>query len=146
MADATVEQLMEVYSVGKLIADEIRAWCDDPENRALLTRLGEVGLRVAEDAAEGGATDSAFAGKTVVLTGTLSFATRDQLKEWLESSGATVSGSVSKKTGIVIAGTEAGSKLDKAQQLGVTVWDEAALLDYMRENAPSESPEWWPAL
>jgi len=145
IADASVEQLLEVYSVGKLIADEIRAWFDDPNNRALVERLGEVGLRVAEDAADGSpATGGAFEGKTVVLTGTISFATRDQLKEWLEQNGATVSDSVSKKTGLVIAGHGAGSKLEKAQKLGVTVWDEPQLAEFMRGNLPGEKPAWWP--
>ena len=146
LCEATVEQLMEVHSVGKLIAEEIRAWFDDAYNVALVQRLGEVGLRVAEDTVESGAGGSAFEGKTVVLTGTISFASRDQLKEWLEQNGATVSDSVSKKTGIVIAGPGAGSKLKKAQKLGVTIWDEEALLAFMRENEtlPAKKPEWWP--
>jgi DNA ligase (NAD+) len=109
----------------------------------LVQRLGEAGLRVAEDVAEGGAPGGVFEGKTVVLTGTISFATRDQLKEWLEHNGATVSDSVSKKTGIVIAGPGAGSKLEKAEKLGVAVWDEAKLIEFMSGNQPDEKPEWW---
>ncbi|MDQ3023373.1 MAG: NAD-dependent DNA ligase LigA [bacterium] len=149
LGNASVEELSAVYSVGKLIAEEIRAWFDVPENRELVQRLGEVGVRVAEDTAtEGGATGGGpFEGKTVVLTGTMSFATRDQLKEWLEQNGATVSDSVSKKTGIVIAGPGAGSKLEKAEKLGVTVWDEEALLSFMRGTStnPDPKPDWWPS-
>jgi DNA ligase (NAD+) len=145
LGNATVEQLEEVYGVGKLIAEEIANWFADAENRALVQRLGAVGLRVAEEAA-GPAGGGAFDGKTVVLTGTISFATRDQLKEWLEANGATVSDSVSKRTGLVIAGPGAGSKLDKATKLGVPVWDEAQLTEFMRDTPtlPEEKPEWWP--
>jgi DNA ligase (NAD+) len=146
---ASEEELMAVYSVGKLIAQEIRAWFAEPGNAALCVRLGEVGLKVSEAGAGGaGAGPQAFAGKTVVLTGTISFATRDQLKEWLELNGATASDSVSKKTGLVIAGPGAGSKLAKAEQLGVPVWDEAKLVEFMRSepSAPDEKPDWWPAV
>jgi DNA ligase (NAD+) len=73
-------------------------------------------------------------GQTVVLTGTLAQLTRDAAKERLEALGAKVSGSVSKKTSFVVAGTEAGSKLDKAQSLGVPVWDEDRLLAYLAEH------------
>ncbi|MGO4556805.1 BRCT domain-containing protein, partial [Stenotrophomonas sp. 2YAF22] len=73
-------------------------------------------------------------GQTVVLTGTLAQLNRDTAKERLEALGAKVSGSVSKKTSFVVAGTEAGSKLDKAQSLGVPVWDEERLLAYLAEH------------
>lgn len=73
-------------------------------------------------------------GQTVVLTGTTAQLTRDAAKERLEALGAKVSGSVSKKTSFVVAGTEAGSKLDKAQSLGVPVWDEDRLLAYLAEH------------
>ncbi len=143
---ATEEQLMEVYSVGKLIAQEIRAWFAEPGNAALCQRLGEVGLRVSEQSSGEGGGPQPFAGKTVVLTGTISFATRDQLKEWLEQNGATASDSVSKKTGLVIAGPGAGSKLAKAESLGVPVWDEAKLVEFMQteDSSPADKPDWWP--
>lgn len=141
---ASLEKLAAVYSVGKLIAEEIVEWFADAENMALTIRLGEVGVRVSEEEEAQGA-PGAFEGRTVVLTGTISFATRDQLKEWLEAQGATVAGSVSKRTGLVIAGEAAGSKLDKARQLGVTVWEEPALLDYLRELPEGiNRPDWWP--
>ncbi|NBX25735.1 MAG: hypothetical protein EBQ99_06755 [Planctomycetes bacterium] len=77
------------------------------------------------------AADSPFAGRTVVLTGTLEHFDRSTLTERLEALGAKVTGSVSRKTHLVIAGAEAGSKLDKARELGVEVWDEAALLRHL---------------
>jgi DNA ligase (NAD+) len=146
MGAASLEELQQVYSVGLLIAQEIRAWFDEPGNQALCQRLGEVGLRVSEAAGQGSGGPRPFEGRTVVLTGTISFASRDQLKEWLEQNGATVSDSVSKKTGLVIAGPGAGSKLEKAKSLGVQTWDEPALLDFMRdtETSPSGKPAWWP--
>ncbi|MGO4776275.1 BRCT domain-containing protein, partial [Lysobacter sp. 2RAB21] len=73
-------------------------------------------------------------GQTAVLTGTLSALTRDEAKTRLEALGAKVAGSVSKKTSFVVAGTEAGSKLDKAQELGVDIWDEAKLLAFLADN------------
>ncbi|MCC7478552.1 NAD-dependent DNA ligase LigA [bacterium] len=146
LGNASEEQLMEVYSVGKLIAQEIRAWFEVPGNAELCRRLGEVGLKVSEAAAGEGGGPQPFAGRTVVLTGTISFATREQLKEWLELNGATASDSVSKKTGLVIAGPGAGSKLAKAEQLGVPVWDEAKLIEFMlsEPSSPEQKPEWWP--
>jgi DNA ligase (NAD+) len=139
---ATREQLLEVYSVGPLIADEILRWFVDADNAALAAALTAAGVRTEEAAPAGG--DGAFNGQTVVLTGTISFATRDQLKAWLESEGATVTDSVSKKTGLLIAGPGAGSKLEKAAKLGVRVWDEAALVEHMQINRPQQTPEWWP--
>jgi len=77
-----------------------------------------------------------LAGKTVVLTGALSAMSRDEAGDRLQALGAKVSGSVSKKTSFVVAGEAAGSKLDKATELGVEVWDEARLLAFLAENAP----------
>jgi DNA ligase (NAD+) len=96
--------------------------------RAAIDALRAAGVDVRSHA-ERPASDGPFAGKTVVITGTLEGWTRPALTELLESLGAKVAGSVSRKTHIVIAGAEAGSKLDKAKELGVTVWDEAQLRD-----------------
>jgi DNA ligase (NAD+) len=144
IAQASEAELTQVFSVGPLIAREIRAWFDDNGNAALARRLSESGLRTSEDG-EGSDGPKPFAGKTVVLTGTISFATREELSEWLEALGASVSDSVSKKTGLLIAGPGAGSKLEKARSLGVEVWDEAALREFIQaQSAPTPRPHWWP--
>ncbi len=113
----------------------LSAWLEQPANASLFSRSGEALIRLVSllpDAndSEGGVLE----GKTVVLTGTLSQMNRDDAKARLEALGAKVAGSVSKKTSFVVAGVEAGSKLDKANELGVDVWDEARLLQFLREN------------
>ena len=125
--DATAEQLLEVNDVGPIVAQSIRTFFDEPHNREVVEQLRAGGVRwiESEPATHGGAAAGAFAGKTVVLTGTLAGMSRDEAKEKLEAAGAKVAGSVSKKTDFVLAGLEAGSKLDKAQELGITVLDEA---------------------
>ncbi|HND33879.1 MAG TPA: NAD-dependent DNA ligase LigA, partial [Myxococcota bacterium] len=102
-----------------------------PENRAEITRLREVGVSFVPLPQK--ATGGALAGKTLVLTGTLPTLSRDAAKAKIEAAGGKVSGSVSKKTDYVVAGAEAGSKLDKAQELGVAVVDEAGLLALLGE-------------
>jgi len=111
---------------------------------SLVQRLGELGLTVSEEQHDD--SEKAFTGKTVVLTGSITLASRDQLTEWLERNGAKVTGSVSKKTTLVIAGPGAGSKLAKAGKLGIEVWDEDALRQFMaiEETLPEEKPGWWP--
>lgn len=142
---AGVDELQQVSGIGPLMAQEIVGWFADARNRELVARLAAAGLRVSEEHGPA-AGPQAFAGQTVVLTGTISFATRDELREWLEQNGATVSDSVSKRTGLVIAGPGAGSKLAKAQSLGVKTWDESELLRFMRDTptVPEDKPGWWP--
>jgi len=142
---ASQDELKQVSGVGPLLAQEITTWFADRRNRELVARLQHAGLRVSEETQAVGGT-RVFDGKTVVLTGTMSFATREQLKAWLEANGATVSESVSKRTGLVIAGPGAGSKLEKAQKLSVEVWDEQRLLKFMRTTPtlPNDKPAWWP--
>jgi len=141
---ATTERLQEIHGIGPKMAEAIVSWFAADENQALLERLAAAGLAIATEAET--AEPGVFDGKTVVLTGTISFAKRDQLKEWLEENGATVSGSVSKKTALVIAGPGAGSKLAQAEKHGVEVWDEARLVAFMNETAtrPADKPDWWP--
>ncbi|MBX9403363.1 NAD-dependent DNA ligase LigA [Lysobacter sp. BMK333-48F3] len=126
------------YITAGLPADSAQAlasWLSVDENAQLLTRVGEAlaqldALTPAASATASGPLD----GQTAVLTGTLTALTRDEAKVRLEALGAKVAGSVSKKTAFVVAGEAAGSKLDKAQELGVEVWDEARLLAFLAEN------------
>lgn len=126
--DASAEQLLEVPDVGPIVAKSIRTFFDQPHNREVVEQLRAVGLQWEEH--EGVAVDAApkpLAGKTLVLTGSLPSLSRDEAKELIEAAGGKVAGSVSKKTHYVVAGEEAGSKLDKARELGVPVLDEAGL-------------------
>ncbi len=126
--DASVEQLLEVNDVGPVVAESIRTFFDQPHNREVVEQLRAAGVHWDEH--DGHRPDAAalpLAGKTLVLTGTLPTLSRDEAKDLIEAAGGKVSGSVSKKTHYVIAGDEAGSKLDKARELGVPVLDEAGL-------------------
>ena len=125
---ATEEQLLEVNDVGPIVAHSIRTFLDQPHNLEVLAQLrDECGIHWPEGPpAE--KPPQLLAGKTVVLTGTLPTMGRDQAKDLLEAAGAKVAGSVSKKTSYVVAGADAGSKLAKAEELGVPVLDEAGLL------------------
>ena len=140
--DANAEQLLEVHDVGPVVAQSIRQFFDEPHNREVVEQLRackvtwpetqiEHGRALQGETAPVGNADAdldPFNGKTFVLTGTLEVMSRDEAKDRLEALGAKVSGSVSKKTDFVIAGAEAGSKLDRAVELGVTVLDEAEFL------------------
>ena len=117
-------KLKNIDGIGDVMADQIVSFFADEHNtRALELLLAQVNVRDAEITET--KTDGALSGKKVVLTGTLSKYTRDAAKEILEQMGATVSGSVSSKTDIVLAGADAGSKLTRAQELGITIWDES---------------------
>jgi DNA ligase (NAD+) len=124
--DAGVEQLLEVPDVGPIVAESIHTFFAQPHNREVVEQLRACGVRWDEGAPAARA-PKPLAGKTVVLTGTLPTLSRDEAKDLLEAAGAKVAGSVSKKTSYVVAGAEAGSKLDKAQELGVPVLDEDGL-------------------
>jgi DNA ligase (NAD+) len=124
---ASVEQLLEVPDVGPIVAESVHTFFAQPHNREVVEQLRACGVHWSESAGEAGA-PKPLAGKTFVLTGTFPTLSRDQAKDMLEAAGAKVSGSVSKKTSYVVAGAEAGSKLTKAQELGLTILDEAAML------------------
>jgi len=127
--DASVEQLLQVKDVGPIVANSIRTFFDQPHNREVVAQLcepGGCGITWPVIEAVAGAS-LPLTGMTVVLTGTLPTLSREDAKEMLEAAGAKVAGSVSKKTHYVVAGAEAGSKLDKAVALGVPVLDEAGL-------------------
>ncbi|QIL73030.1 NAD-dependent DNA ligase LigA [Diaphorobacter sp. HDW4B] len=125
--DASAEQLLQVNDVGPVVAESIHTFFAQPHNREVVEQLRACGVtwEEGEPKQQG---EQLLSGMTVVLTGTLPTLSRDEAKEMLEAAGAKVSGSVSKKTSYVVAGAEAGSKLDKAQELGVAVLDEAGML------------------
>jgi DNA ligase (NAD+) len=131
--DATEEQLLEVNDVGPVVAQSIRTFFDQPHNREVVEQLRACGVHWEEGAPAERAAQP-LAGKTFVLTGTFPTLSRDQAKDMLEAAGAKVAGSVSKKTDYVVAGAEAGSKLDKAQALGVEVIDEVVMLGLLGQG------------
>jgi DNA ligase (NAD+) len=124
---ATLEQLLEVRDVGPVVAESIRTFFEQPHNREVVQALRDAGIRWPDLGAADAAASKPLAAKTLVLTGTLPTLGRDAAKDLIEAAGGKVSGSVSKKTHYVVAGSEAGSKLDKARELGVAVLDEAGL-------------------
>lgn len=127
MSQASVEELDDIPEIGLTVAQSVRDWFDDAGNRALCDRLAAAGVRTTAGQQASVEADERFAAKQFVLTGTLESFTRDEARAQIESRGGRVTSSVSKKTDYVIAGSEAGSKLDKANELGVTVLDEAGL-------------------
>ena len=127
---ASEEALLQVNDVGPVVAQSLRQFFAEPHNRQVIEKLRAAGIAWAEGE-PGGAVAGVLAGKVFVLTGTLPTLTRDEAKARIEAAGGKVSGSVSKKTSFVVAGVEAGSKLDKARELGIAVIDEAQLQDYL---------------
>ncbi len=141
--DASVEQLLTVRDVGPVVAQSIRTFFDQAHNREVVEQLRAAGVTWPEHepSAEADAASLPLSGKTLVLTGTLPTLSREDAKAMIEAAGGKVAGSVSKKTHYVIAGEEAGSKLEKAQSLGVPVLDEAGLLALLAPGADSaDSP------
>ncbi|MBW0170720.1 MAG: NAD-dependent DNA ligase LigA [Hydrogenophaga sp.] len=135
--DASVEALSEVSDVGPVVAQSIHTFFEQAHNREVVEQLRACGL-TWEEGEPAERAPQPLAGKTFVLTGTFPSLSRDQAKDLLEAAGAKVAGSVSKKTDYVVAGAEAGSKLEKAQSLGVTVIDEAQMLALL-PNAQGDS-------
>ena len=128
--EGSEEQLLAVSDVGPIVAKSVRIFFDQPHNREVVEQLRACGLTWDEGEPEAMAPKPLF-GKTFVITGTLLTLSRDQAKDMLEAAGAKVAGSVSKKTDYLLAGTDAGSKLAKARELGVAVIDEAVLMDML---------------
>jgi len=126
LTTATVEELDAIPEIGLTVAESVRDWFDDEGNQALCDRLRAAGVNTESSRKSSASVDERFANKQFVLTGTLSSFTRDEAKALIEARGGRVNSSVSKKTDYVIAGEAAGSKLDKAESLGVTVINEAA--------------------
>jgi DNA ligase (NAD+) len=128
---ASEETLLGVSDVGPIVAKSIRTFFEQPHNREVVEQLRACGVTWPEGApADAG--PKPLAGMTLVLTGTLPTLGRDAAKDLIEAAGGKVSGSVSKKTSYVVAGSEAGSKLDKARELGLAVLDEAGLLELLK--------------
>jgi DNA ligase (NAD+) len=127
VAGATVEEISEIHGIGPRIAESVRLFFDQPPNQKAVERLHEVGVVLEEASRPAG--PRPLAGKTFVLTGALDQMSRDEAKTRIARLGGRVSSSVSRKTDYVVAGEEAGSKLEDARRLGVAVLDEAAFLD-----------------
>ncbi len=125
--NATEEELVDIEDVGPIVAADIVRFTSDSDNRALIADL--IGLGISFAAVVGPAIDSPFTGKTIVFTGSLDQMTRAEAKELAEKLGAKAAGSVSAKTDYVVAGADAGSKLARAEKLGVTVLSEAEFLE-----------------
>jgi DNA ligase (NAD+) len=122
---APVEALQTIPEIGPVVAASIRTFADEPHNRALIEKLAAAGVNMSslQPAVEVSA-PGPLAGKTFVVTGTLATMTRDEATAAIEERGGKVAGSVSKKTSYLVAGAEAGSKLDKAKQLGTPILSE----------------------
>jgi DNA ligase (NAD+) len=128
IASASAEEIASIEGIGPTIAAAVRAWFDTPRNAELARRLVALGVRDDTDLPEPAAVGALpLTGATFVITGTLAYGTRDEIKAELEALGAKVSGSVSARTSALIAGDEAGTKLEKAKELGVPVLDDAAV-------------------
>ena len=142
LMSASFEQLLEVSDVGPIVARSIQTFFAQAHNREVLEQLRAAGITWAEGAgAQAQLGPRPLLGKTLVLTGSLPTLSRDAAKDLIEAAGGKVSGSVSKKTHFVVAGEEAGSKLDKARELGLVVLDEAGLLALLKQPEPEPQPE-----
>ena len=130
---ATAEEIQAVPGVGRVIAESVKAWSAEPANRGVIEKLREAGVRLAADPADQAATEGLpLSGQEVVITGKLASFSRTQATEAARAAGAVVKDSVTKSTSLLVAGADPGSKLKRAQQLGIRIVDEEtfrALLD-----------------
>ncbi len=131
LMNASVEELVKIKDIGNVLAENISNYFDNPANRILISRLEELGLNMTYQG-EKTIIDSNFQDKKFVITGTISGLSRDEIKHEIELRGGVTSESVSKKTDIVIAGSNPGSKYDKALSLGITIWDATTLEKYLK--------------
>lgn len=132
LMNASSEELEQIKDIGSTLSKNISNYFDNPKNRILIHELKDIGINM-EYKGEKIIQDGAFTNKKFVLTGTISFLSRDELKKIIEDRGGEVSGSVSKKTDVVIAGENPGSKYDKAKSLNIPIWDEVSLRNYLGE-------------
>jgi DNA ligase (NAD+) len=135
VATATVEEVAEIHGIGPRIAESVRLFFDQPANQKAVEHLREVGVVLEEATRPAG--PKPLAGKTFVLTGTLDAMSRDDAKARIARMGGRVTSAVSRKTHYIVAGADAGSKLDDAKRLGVTVLDEPAFLDLTDPGRPT---------
>jgi DNA ligase (NAD+) len=135
LSRATVEEIDDIHEIGLTVAESVRDWFDDPGNLELCARLRAAGVKTEMEELPHQGASEAFAGKQFVLTGRLETMTRDEARALIEARGGRVTSTVSKKTDYVVAGEEAGSKLEKAQALGLQVIDEAGLREMLNEMA-----------
>lgn len=135
---AGVEELEQIDDVGEVVAASIHQWFADKRNQKLVQRLRQLGVDPVDDSPQ--ATGGVFEGRVLVLTGTLPTMTREQAQGLIEQNGGKVSSSVSKKTFAVLAGSDAGSKLKKAAELGVPVWDEEGFLKQLPSSPRPKGP------
>lgn len=133
LSRATVEEIDDIHEIGLTVAESVHDWFNDSGNHELCERLRQAGVKTEMEAVAGGGPAEAFAGKQFVLTGRLETLTRDEARALIETRGGRVTSTVSKKTDYVVAGEEAGSKLDKAQALGLRIIDEAQLMEMAGE-------------
>ncbi|HMP16147.1 MAG TPA: helix-hairpin-helix domain-containing protein, partial [Gemmatales bacterium] len=131
LAHASVEQLTQIEGIGQVMAESIHHFFQDQKNQNLIQRLRQAGVKLTEDKPAAASTqrqNQAISGKTFVVTGTLANYGREDMEALIRSLGGKTASSVSKKTSFVIAGEKAGSKLDKARELGITILSEAEFL------------------
>ena len=133
IAKASIDDLKAIDEVGDVIAQSVHQWFQFPQNRELIARLQKAGLKLESDTYRAQITGG-FTGKTFVITGTLPTLKRDEATARIEALGGKVSGSVSKKTDYVVAGEDAGSKLEKARELGIPVLDETEFLKLCKQS------------
>ena len=135
LAEADTEELAEIHDVGPVIAESVSQFCAHEENRRTLDRLAEAGVRLDEEPVTATPSDAAqtLAGKIFVLTGTLPNLKRSDAQSLIEAAGGRVSSSVTRKTDYVVAGSDPGSKLQRAEDLGIEILDEAALHDLLHD-------------
>jgi len=135
LAAARVTDIESVYGIGSEIAQSVYDWFRVPSNQTLINRLREANLQLAGEpkAASAEATSQPLQGKTFVITGTLPTLKRDEAKKIIQNAGGKVTSSVSSKTDYLLVGEDAGSKLEKAKELGITQLSEADLLKWLKE-------------
>ena len=133
LMNASFEELQQITDIGEIIAKSIVDYFQDEKNKKLIEDLKSIHMNM-NYLGEKAKTHSEFTGKTFVITGTLNNYTRDEIKNLIESFDGKTSGSVSKKTDVVVVGSDPGSKYDKAVQLGITIWNEDEFIDHLNNN------------